>query len=35
VDAQNAYVAVENAREDGEVRYRTALAQLQTLTGVM
>ena len=35
VDAQNAYVTVENAREDGKVRYETALAQLQTLTGVM
>lgn len=35
VDAQNAYVAAENAREDGRVRYETALAQLQTLTGVM
>jgi outer membrane protein TolC len=35
VDAQNAYVAAENAREDGRVRYESALAQLQTLTGVM
>ncbi|HET6169066.1 MAG TPA: TolC family protein [Terracidiphilus sp.] len=35
VDAQNAYVAAENAREDGRVRYRTALADLQTLTGTM
>lgn len=35
VDAQNANVAAENAREDGRVRYRNALAQLQTLTGVM
>jgi outer membrane protein TolC len=35
VDAQNAYVAAENAREDGQVRYANALAQLQTLTGVM
>jgi outer membrane protein TolC len=35
VDAQNAYVAAENAREDGQVRYESALAQLQTLTGVM
>lgn len=35
VDAQNAYVAAENAREDGQVRYQNALAQLQTLTGVM
>jgi outer membrane protein TolC len=35
VDAQNAYVAVENAREDGRVRYQTALANLETLTGTM
>jgi outer membrane protein TolC len=35
VDAQNTYVAAENAREDGRVRYETALAELQTLTGVM
>ncbi len=35
VDAENAYVAVENEREDGRVRYENALAQLQTLTGVM
>lgn len=35
VDAQNAYVAAENAREDGLVRYQNALAQLQTLTGTM
>ena len=35
VDAQNAYVMAENAREDGEVRYETALAQLQMLTGIM
>ena len=35
VDAQNAYVAAENAREDGRVRYETARAQLQTLTGTM
>ena len=34
VDAQNAYVAAEIAREDGRVRYESALAQLQTLTGV-
>jgi outer membrane protein TolC len=34
VDAQNAYVAAEIAREDGRVRYENALAQLQTLTGV-
>lgn len=35
VDAQNSYVAAENAREDGRVRYENARAQLQTLTGVM
>ena len=35
VDAQAAYIAAENAREDGRVRYETALAQLQTLTGTM
>ena len=35
VDAQNAYVAAENAREDGRVRNENALAQLQTLTGSM
>jgi outer membrane protein TolC len=33
VDAQNAYVLAENAREDGRVRYETARADLQTLTG--
>ena len=35
VDAQNTYVAAQNAREDGRVRYQTALANLQTLTGTM
>lgn len=35
VDAQNSYLVVENAREDGRVRYETALANLQTLTGTM
>ena len=35
VDAQNAYVAAQNAREDGRVRYQNALAALQTLTGTM
>ncbi|HVC46384.1 MAG TPA: TolC family protein [Terracidiphilus sp.] len=35
VDAQNAYVAAENAREDGRVRHRLALATLQTLTGTL
>jgi outer membrane protein TolC len=33
VDAQTAYVTAENAREEGRVRYETALAQLETLTG--
>ncbi len=33
VDAQNAYLLAENAREDGRVRYQIALADLQTLTG--
>ena len=33
VDAQNAFVLAQNAREDGRVRYETALANLQTLTG--
>jgi outer membrane protein TolC len=35
VDAQAAYVIAENAREDGRVRYESARAQLQTLTGKM
>jgi outer membrane protein TolC len=35
VDAQSAFVTSENAREDGRVRYQTALADLQTLTGSM
>ena len=35
VDAQNAFVTSENAREDGRVRYQAALADLQTLTGTM
>jgi outer membrane protein TolC len=33
VDAQNALIAAENARDDGALRYHTALANLQTLTG--
>lgn len=33
VDAQNAYVTAQNAREDGRVRYEVARAQLQNLTG--
>jgi outer membrane protein TolC len=35
VDAQGAFVTAQNAREDGLVRYRAALADLQTLTGTM
>jgi outer membrane protein TolC len=35
VDAQTAYFAAANAREDGRVRYQSALANLQTLTGTM
>jgi outer membrane protein TolC len=35
VDAQNAYVTAEDAREDGRVRYETARAELQTITGTM
>ena len=35
VDAQTAFVTAENAREDGRVRFQTALADLQTLTGTM
>jgi outer membrane protein TolC len=35
VDAQNAYVTAQNAREDGRVRYEAARADLQTLTGTM
>jgi outer membrane protein TolC len=35
VDAQNAFVLAENAREDGRVRYQAALADLETLTGTM
>jgi outer membrane protein TolC len=33
VDAQTAFISVQNAREDGRVRYEAALAALQTLTG--
>lgn len=33
VDAQSALTAAENAQIDGQVRYRLALANLQTLTG--
>jgi outer membrane protein TolC len=35
VDAQNTLAAARNAYDDGEVRYRAALANLQTLTGTM
>ncbi len=35
VDAQNSLTAVETAREDGVLRYQTALANLQILTGTM
>jgi outer membrane protein TolC len=35
VDAQSAFVSAENAREEGRVRYQTARADLQTLTGTM
>jgi outer membrane protein TolC len=33
VDAQNAVAAARNAFDDGQARYRVALASLQTLTG--
>jgi len=35
VDAQNAFSQANNAYQDGAVRYRVALAKLQTLTGVL
>jgi outer membrane protein TolC len=35
VDAQNTLTQARNAHNDGQVRYRTALANLQTLTGTM
>jgi outer membrane protein TolC len=35
VDAQNALILTEDAREDGMLRYQTALANLQTLTGTL
>jgi outer membrane protein TolC len=35
VDAQSSFVMAENAVEDGRVRYETARADLQTLTGTM
>jgi outer membrane protein TolC len=33
VDAQNTLISAENAQADGVVRFETALAQLETLTG--
>jgi len=35
VDAENTFVGVENAREDGRVRYETARADLETLAGTL
>jgi outer membrane protein TolC len=35
VDSQNAFVQASNNYHDGAVRYRVALANLQTLTGVL
>ena len=35
VDAQNTLTQARNAYADGVVRYRTALAALQTLTGTL
>jgi outer membrane protein TolC len=35
VDAQNSLISAELAREDGIVRYQTALAKLQLLTGTI
>lgn len=35
VDAQNAWTLAEAARADGALRYRVALANLQTLTGAL
>jgi outer membrane protein TolC len=35
VDAQTAYLSVETAQADGAVRYQTALAGLQLLTGTL
>jgi outer membrane protein TolC len=34
VDAQNTLMQTRNAYDDGQARYRTSLARLQTLTGV-
>jgi outer membrane protein TolC len=33
VDAQNSYLAAQTAEADGVVRFETALAALQVLTG--
>jgi len=33
VDAQNTLTLARNAYDDGQVRYRVAIANLQTLTG--
>jgi outer membrane protein TolC len=35
VDAQTSYAQANTAYQDGAVRYRVALANLQTLTGVL
>jgi outer membrane protein TolC len=35
VDAQNTAMLSDTAYQDGAVRYRVALANLQTLTGVL
>jgi outer membrane protein TolC len=35
VDAQNSLTLAENAYQDGDIRYRVALANLQLLTGAM
>jgi outer membrane protein TolC len=35
VDAQNSLTSMELAREDGMIRYETALANLQLLTGIL
>ena len=35
VDAENSMTTAETAREDGVVRYQTALANLQLLTGTL
>jgi len=35
VDAQTAYLGAENAREDGRVRYESAKADLETITGTL